>query len=359
MKKTVACIAPYHSGGLGQHFSFVVEETRAANRLTAYYTPQPQRGDGAGQRVTIPLQKSLYHHTPLRWSPGWRHYVFNQLFDRAVAAQLGPADEFEAVCAGHALQSFRRARQLGYSILAMQADNSHADNVMRQHQKAQQQFGFEPSWLNCAQQRNMRRAYAMADIIHVASDYTMQTFLAAGVPAHKLRRRNFTVPSRFVPPVTRRDDGIFRVVYSGSVTVMKGVPILLEAFSRLTGQNCELTLVGGSSTRWMRQYLESWQARDPRIRLAPGDPLPHLQRANVYVHPSYEDGFAYAPMEALACGVPVIVTADTGMKEYVQDGVNGYVVPTGDWEALLERLRACQSSLSMTTGMPIMAAGVA
>ena len=43
-------------------------------------------------------------------------------------------------------------------------------------------------------------------------------------------------------------------------------------------------------------------------------------------------------MEALACGVPVVVTEDTGMKEYVEEGVNGYVVPTGHVDALVERL---------------------
>jgi glycosyltransferase involved in cell wall biosynthesis len=43
-------------------------------------------------------------------------------------------------------------------------------------------------------------------------------------------------------------------------------------------------------------------------------------------------------MEAMACGVPVIVTEDTGMKEYITEGINGYVVPTGDIDALRDRL---------------------
>jgi glycosyltransferase involved in cell wall biosynthesis len=43
-------------------------------------------------------------------------------------------------------------------------------------------------------------------------------------------------------------------------------------------------------------------------------------------------------MEAMACGLPVIVTEATGMKEHVSVGENGYIVPTGSWEAILERL---------------------
>ena len=184
----------------------------------------------------------------------------------------------------------------------------------------------------------------MADMIHVASDYTRQSFLNEGIPDSKLKLRVFDVRPRFTPPIDRSNDGVFRIVYVGSLTVMKGIPILLEAFSRLPGNDIQLTLVGGWATRGMRRYLQDWLARDSRIQIAPGDPLPHLQRANVYVHPTYEDGFAYAPMEALACGVPAIVTEDTGMKEHIQPGVNGYVIPTGDWEALLEKLEACKAS---------------
>jgi glycosyltransferase involved in cell wall biosynthesis len=58
------------------------------------------------------------------------------------------------------------------------------------------------------------------------------------------------------------------------------------------------------------------------------------------VHPSYEDGFAYAPAEALACGVPVLVTEDTGMKELLEDQRAGLVLPTGDLAALREAIDA-------------------
>jgi glycosyltransferase involved in cell wall biosynthesis len=54
-------------------------------------------------------------------------------------------------------------------------------------------------------------------------------------------------------------------------------------------------------------------------------------------------------MEALACGLPVIATQDTGMKEYIRDGENGYVVPTGDREAILDRLMELYRSPLATT----------
>jgi len=120
----------------------------------------------------------------------------------------------------------------------------------------------------------------------------------------------------------------------------KGIALLLEAFDRLSVSNAELRIMGGWSTRSVRRRLQSRIAQDPRITVQPGDPLPVLQKADVFVHPSYEDGFGYAPMEALACGVPVVVTEDTGMKEYVRDGVNGFVVPTGSVDAIVAALES-------------------
>jgi glycosyltransferase involved in cell wall biosynthesis len=119
---------------------------------------------------------------------------------------------------------------------------------------------------------------------------------------------------------------------------MKGVPDLIEAFTRFRLREAELTLVGGTATRGMLRYMQQAMARDPRIRLSPGDPLPHFRRADVYVHPSYEDNLAYAAGEAIHSGVPAILTFDTGAKEYLREGENGWVVPTGDWQAILDRL---------------------
>ena len=212
------------------------------------------------------------------------------------------------------------------------------DNLTRLHAWAAGCTGIRDTWLDEAQRRRTLREIEEADVVHVHSEYVRRSFLKAGVPAHKLRRMTLRVHPRFVPPVRRPDDGVFRVVYAGRMEATKGVPLLLSAWARLSVRRAELTLMGGCSTRAMRRLVDAHIARDPRIRLAPGDPLPVLHRADVFVHPSFEDGFGYAPMEALACGVPVVVTEETGMKEYVHEGENGYVVPAGDADALLDRM---------------------
>jgi glycosyltransferase involved in cell wall biosynthesis len=240
--------------------------------------------------------------------------------------------------AGKSLYTFRRATHLGADQLEVVAANSHVENVARLHAQAAADSGINDSWLNRAQIRKTLREYEVADKIYVHSEYVRRSFLDAGIPADKLVRTVLWPAARFVAPRQRPDDQTFRIVYVGRVEITKGISLLFDAFDQLPIRDASLRIVGGWSTRAVRRHLQERIDRDPRITVQPGDPLPVLQNADVFVHPSYEDGFGYAPMEALACGVPVIVSEDTGMKEYVREAVNGFVVPTGNVDALVTSL---------------------
>jgi len=318
--------------------------------LEEYYCPAPKPDDANGTQLSRKRwHRWLIEYTPLRFSPGWRSFVYNELFDRQLAQALTtPAQSFMGFV-GKSLHSFQKADQLGYEDCELIAANSHVHNLKRLHDQAHANHGMNDSWLNDAQLRKTLREYETADYIFIHSQYTKRTFLNAGIPASKLRRTYLSVHPRFTPPDTRPDDDVYRIVYVGRLDATKGIPLLLEAFAALPLENKQLTLVGGWSTRPMRKYMEQWLTALPRIEQWSGDPLPALHEADVFVHPTYEDGFGYAPMEALACGVPVIVTRDTGMKEYVQEGANGYVIPTGDRAALMDRLEQLYHNPLATT----------
>jgi glycosyltransferase involved in cell wall biosynthesis len=337
--KIIACGSPYGKGGIGRHFAQIVEEAREKGHLQHYYTPIIKPDDGQyGTRIPLREFDWIRHYTPVRFSQSWLSVAKGEIFDRKVASKLNEPAGVLVGFVGKTLHSFEKAKRLGFGKLELIATNSHVNNLMRLHKRAGRETGIHDSWLNEVQRRKTIKEYELADVIRVHSEYVRQTFIEEGVPEQKLERMYLTVHPRFKPPDGRPDDGVFRVVYVGRVEATKGIPLLIEAFSRLSVSPAELILVGGWSTRAMRRYMEERMSRDPRIRLAPGDPLPILHQADVFVHPSYEDGFAYAPFEALACGVPVIVTEDTGMKEYVEEGVNGFIVPTGNWKAIHERL---------------------
>ena len=334
----MSCNAPYNEGGLGKGLAQLVERVRSEGRLGCYYTSRRKSNDSRGLEISLKRFRWLFRSPPFRHSLSWREYLAADLFDRAVAGRLVASTIFHGF-GGRAQHSFVRARKLKYKQLILQSLTSHIDFVMKQHRRAARAFPIEKGWLNQQQHKKTLQEYETADLIFVVSEYARQTFLEAGFPELKVQRWVLTVEPRFAPPSRMFHSSRFTVVYVGRLQVSKGLPVLLEAFEQIQDQDAQLILVGGYGSNGMERYLGRKMAADARIKICPGDPLPILHRGDVLVHPSFEDGLGLSPLEALACGVPVIVTEDTGMKEYVVDGTNGYVLPTGNVEALVERLR--------------------
>jgi glycosyltransferase involved in cell wall biosynthesis len=330
----VSCAAPLGGGGLGRHLQEIVD---ALDRLG-----QPRVcicGSGCDS-PPVPRSRALPALvTPIaRFSPGWRVWKQRVEFDAHAARRLPAADHLIAFNR-QALAQFDAARRARYGSVSLMSGSPHVRRVARQHARAYRQYPLERSFGTHVVKRYIVE-YARADRICVASRYTWESFVEQGVPEEALSLFPLTPDPRYVPGERPATAATFDVVYVGALTVAKGVPLLLDAFRRLPHRDMRLVLVGGWKARGMRRAVQEACARDPRIVVRPGDPLPHLRTAALCVHPTFEDGFAYAPAEALACGTPVLVTEDTGMKELVDPGRNGLILPTGDLGALTEAIEA-------------------
>jgi glycosyltransferase involved in cell wall biosynthesis len=343
-RTTISCSAPLGVGGLGRHLREIVDTlTRSEQPVTCVCQPSsasaasPARRS-SGPRLRIPRPTEVRSALPVPMSPAVRTRRLMVEFDAYAARCLGEGDHLIAFN-GQALTQFRAARRARYRSVALVSANSHLRRVVRQHARAHRQYPLEGSWATHLLRRNLTE-YAQADRIYVGSEYTRQSFLDEGILSEKLFLFPFTPDPRYRIPLQPTATGTFDIVYIGSLSVVKGVPLLIDAVRRLPHQDLRLILVGGWGTRGMRRFVQSACAADRRIDVRPGDPLPHLRGARLCVHPSYEDGFAYAPAEALGSGVPVLVTEDTGMKDLVQSPRTGLILPTGDLGALIEAIEA-------------------
>jgi glycosyltransferase involved in cell wall biosynthesis len=334
----VSCSAPIGGGGLGRHLREIADalDRRGQPRVCLCGVGSPQHPDVRELTRGWPQARLARLASP---SPAWSAWSDSVAFDRRAARALPAADSVVAFN-GQALSQLRAARASGRASLSLVAANAHLRHVVHRHARAYRQYPLERSWATRLLGRNLKE-YARVERIYVASRYVWESFAQEGLE-DRLSLLPLTPDPRYRPgpdPTPARDT--FDVVYVGALTVTKGTPLLVEAFARVRRPDMRLMLVGGWSTRGMRRFLQGARARDPRIRILPGDPLAHLRAARLYVHPSYSDGFGYAPAEALACGVPVIVSADTGMKDLL-GAVPGdsRVVPTGDLDALTEAIGA-------------------
>ncbi len=335
----VSCGAQLGSGGLGRHLAEIMDALERRGTPGVCLSSQTRGEPSPTARRELRVRAVTKLAEPwTRYSPAWRIWAIRAQYDSYAARRLPPGDHLIAFIRQAAAQ-FAAARALGYQSVSMMSASPHVRRVARQHARAYEQYPLERSFGTHILRRYLSE-YEQADLIYAASRYTLESFLEQGFPEERLAIFPLTPAPRYTPRDRARTASTFDVLYIGSLSVAKGVPLLIDAVRRLPFPDLRLILIGGWKSPGMRRFVEDARAADPRIVLAPGDPLEHLRTAGLCVHPTFEDGFAYAPAEALACGVPALVSEDTGMKDLIDPGVNGLILPTGDIDALGEAIAA-------------------
>lgn len=175
--------------------------------------------------------------------------------------------------------------------------------------------------------------YSLATRIRVSSNYSKKTMVRAGVPAEKIEvipqfldLERFRRPSGQSFPIPK---GPLRVCFVGSLDLRKGFVYLLRAIRKIGRDKVVLRIVGNTGDPWCKRlFLREASGLD--VTLLPGDPVPSYHWAEVSVTPSLEDGFGFVVAEAMASGIPVIVSENCGAAEWVQHGACGWIVPSGN-----------------------------
>src|SRR2546426_21440 len=288
----------------------------------------------------------------LRRRHDWQVLASDRRFDSRVARQLPKADLFQGV-AGQCAISIAQARRNGCGTF-LDVLNPHIDDFIEANREAAK-FGVGVFIHPKMRQRTLSE-YVNADRIRVMSDYARQTFLARGFQEERVIVATPPVKlDEFTPAVFSEPK--FRVCFVGLFEPWKGFHYLIDAFRKLSVADSELVLWGASGWRPITNYLAEQSKLDPRIVIRTAREVRLEGYENVYgkssvlVHPSLGDGFAYVVTEAMASGIPVIVTRTTGAAELVVDGKNGYVVPPRDSDAILERLKHLANSPSLLREM--------
>jgi glycosyltransferase involved in cell wall biosynthesis len=187
----------------------------------------------------------------------------------------------------------------------------------------------------------VKAEYALADYLIVASHFTKRTFVEVGHDPDRILVVPYGVELKRDGPTRPGVGRPFRIIYVGQITPGKGVHYLVQAFEELALPDAELLLVG-SAGPGMRPFVERWVKTNPNIR-AIGS-VPHIELSNYYkrssmfVLPSLSDSFPLVVGEAMASGLPVVVTENTGSIEMVREGIDGFVVPIRDVESLKRRI---------------------
>ncbi len=265
-------------------------------------------------------------------------YHISALYDVLASRHLDACDICTAF-SSFGLKTLRKARSLG-ALTIVDHGSAHIeyqDKILREEYAL---HGIKPFHFRLAHPRNIESElveYEEADYICIPSQFSRRTFLEYGIPEKKL----FVIPygvdtSEFVQ--TPKLDNIFRVVFAGGMTIQKGVHYLLQAFSELKLPNSELLLVGGVSDE-IKPFFKKYSGSFKYIGHVPQRELAkHYSQSSVFVLNSIHDGFGMVMIQAMACGLPVIATTNTGGSDLIEKGKNGFIIPIRDVPKLKEKL---------------------
>ena len=153
------------------------------------------------------------------------------------------------------------------------------------------------------------------------------------------------------PPII---NGKIKFFYVGRICYVKGLHILLEAFSLLDNENAELHLIGGVGNKSERRYEHSlkrryaadkrvvWHGKVPPEKVFDMIRLYHISSSSS----SYLEAFGLNIAESLAMGKPVLATRCGGAEMQIDDGVNGWLVEPNNVDALAEKMQEISNNFT-------------
>jgi len=194
-----------------------------------------------------------------------------------------------------------------------------------------------PLIAKCAQEIAMiQAADARANITYVPNGVDLATFQPG-------------------PPIS--EAGPLHIICVARLIQRKGQHHLIEAVKRLAHQNIDvmLSLVGTGDSQDCYELLARDLGVSARVRFVgyvPREAIArHLSAAHVFVLPSYNEGMAIAALEAMASGLPVVLTRTGGTDELVEEGVNGLTFDWADVDALTMHLRRLATDRALARRM--------
>ena len=288
------------------------------------------------------------------------HNETNRIFDRWTA-RLVARQPFDAIIGyeNSTLNTFLAAKRMGAKCILDAASLHHAE------QDRQYTSGL-PSLYKARVDIIKDREIALADCIFATSDLAAHSYRAnvgaekrirtilLGVDIDHFRPRVDQDPAR----AARKE---FTFAFVGSATANKGFDLILDAMDLLLSQGLSIRLsVAGVIDRSLftgrKRVLDNIQ----EYGMVSHAELPSmLTSTHCLLLPSRFDSFGMVVPEAMACGVPVIVSNMVGAKQLVEEGRNGFVLPVGNLDALVDRMRWCIANPGLLGKMSVAARATA
>lgn len=275
-------------------------------------------------------------------------------FDRHVAEQVKQIQpDIIYAYDGAALQTFHAAKKAGVTTVLEYTSGYwrwERRLFVEEAERNPDFVGIQPGLMDSvAHRQRTDEELRLADFVIVPSQHVRETFHGY-IADEKIRVVTYGAPPvRNEKRVSQDSKRALKVLFAGSLIQRKGISYVLDAVEML-GERVELTLIG--SRPYTNPKLEAACEKHRWIQSLPHSQLLEImQESDVLVLPSLSDAFGLVVTEALASGLPVIVTPNTGASEIIHDGREGFLVPIWRAETIADRLETLHSDRGLLAEM--------
>lgn len=266
--------------------------------------------------------------------------AFHRIWEAQVLRDWSTSEQLHVLAQGAAVRIARRARADGSRVLC-EVVNTHPAHRLALMQAEAARWGLKP-WRPSLLRREalILEEVAQADALLAPTQHVARSFRERGItqPIHVLpyaANVDRFRPMQTGPKLTRQ--GPLRIVSVGQIGLRKGQLHLLEAISRLQ-LDIEVTLVGGIDLE-VQPLLARHAGRFRHVaRVAPTEMPKLLAGHDVFVSASLEEGLAVSVCEAMAMGLAVIATHESGASEVLDDGEHGLLFDATDQDSLAKAI---------------------
>jgi glycosyltransferase involved in cell wall biosynthesis len=233
------------------------------------------------------------------------------------------------------LELVRDARSRGMTVIHEAITPPHIGRLLRQEEKlfAGHESKANENLIDSGNRLDALK-YQSVDLIIAPSDFVRAAILSYGADPRRVITVPYGLNERWFEHTAHPAPG--RVLFVGNVGLGKGSHYLAEAARILQRRRmaCEVRVVGPRCRKMISHPAfrgPHYVGHVPRTRV-----IDEFLRADVFVLPTLCEGMARAHLEAMACGVPVVTTPNCG--SVVRDGIDGFIVPIRDAEAVADRI---------------------
>jgi len=236
---------------------------------------------------------------------------------------------------GHGLYSIKKVKKLGAKTI-LECGNAH---ILQQYKILKEEYRRWNLNYNYYKLNILRRLaeYRFTDYILAPSKYVRNSFLKEKINEEKIKVINYGIDLSDIE-TNNYNQNKFKIIYTGSIILRKGLQYLLLALENLKLRDAELIIIGNIEKE-MKVIINNL-IKKVEIPIKFYNRLPKklyysmLANSSLYVFPSIEDGWAMTVSEAMAAGLPVITTKNVGASELIEDGKEGFVVNIRDVKSI-------------------------